>query len=184
MKKVLIIIVVLVLIIGALYFLIWRARPVVKPVEPSPQPVEAGAEQGGAVDSTQPVIDSVVLLQQELKNRARVFIERYGSYSSDANFANLEDLIPMMSESLANETKNYIAAQRAKEKVGQIFYSSTTRVLSIKFEDFIPDVSAVFTALCQQQETKDKTTNMVYKTVKLKMVFENNGWLIDSIIIQ
>ncbi len=179
MKKIFIIIVILVLIAGVLYFLIWRAKPVVRPVVPSTGPEGELPPEGGPA-SPLPVVDPIVLLKQELTNQARAFIERYASFSSDADFANLEDLLPLMSERLANETRNYIAAERAKPKTA-VFYGLTSRVLSIEIKDFVLDVSAIFSASCQQQETKGQTSAILYKTVNLKMIFENNSWKVDEI---
>jgi hypothetical protein len=181
MKKILIIIIILLLIVSALYFLIWRAKPVVKPfVSPNAsETTEAPVETGPILSSSEQEIDPTTLLKSELTIKARTFIERYGSYSSDAQFANLEDLLSLMSERLANETRNYIAQEKLKRPAE--FYGLTTKVLSIELKNFIPDASADFFASCQQQETRGKTTTISYKKTELKMIFENNSWKVDEI---
>jgi len=186
MKKIFIIIIILILIGGIFYFLIWRARLGTKPsssissqetVAPPPSSPET------EMDSATLIVEPLEILKQELTIRARTFIERYGSYSSDTDFANLQDLLPLMSNRLANETKNYLTTEKTEPKTRK-FYGLTTRVLSIEIKNIVPDVSANFSAFCQQQETKDKTTITFYKAAQLKMIFENNDWKVDSIEIQ
>lgn len=181
MKRLLIIIVILILIAGILYFLVWRAKPT-KVV--GPEVIAPPTSPESETTTSSPAIDPVVLLKSELTIRARAFIERYGSYSSDIGYVYLEELIPSMSQRLAEETRAYLNQKKSEQKTSQPFYGLTTKVLAIELKDFIPDVSADFFASCQQEETKGTATTIFYKKANLKMIFENNGWKVDEIIIQ
>jgi uncharacterized protein HemX len=59
-----------------------------------------------------------------------------------------------------------------------------TNVVSLNLDNFVVDEKAEFSGQVQQQETKDSKTNILYKTVKLVFVKENNQWLVDEIIIK
>jgi len=63
-----------------------------------------------------------------LESLASAFAERYGSFSSESNMANLKDLLNFMSAGLRTKTENYIASTHSSSE----YYGVTTKVLAVK----------------------------------------------------
>jgi hypothetical protein len=181
MKRLLIIIVILLVLGGIIYYLSTLGKP-----SPRSQitPSTGGTATLEKKAAETPTIDPIVKLKNDLTIQARVFIERYGSWSNQSNFENFEDLMPYMTEKLKAETQNLIKQYQASKIQHPKYYGLTTNVVSLNLDNFVVDEKAEFSGQVQQQETKDSKTNILYKTVKLVFVKENNQWLVDEIIIK
>jgi len=127
------------------------------------------------------VADSLVVFQKQLENKARFFIERYNTYSSDNNQENLRSLLPQVSAKLAKEIETRLMGENNQNDT---FFSLQTKVLSLDLLDFIDNEKAVFEGQIQAQETKGEITEIHYKTVILKFIYENTGWKVDGIEIK
>lgn len=183
MKKILIIVVILVLIAIILLFLSGQRKASVTNYQLSVtnrptinqevinqlvvQPEELTAEE------------KLTLLKNELVLKARNFAERYGSYSTDAQFANLRELKNEMSDRFWQATENYIS-QKEKDKITE-FYGISTKVLNIQEKEFSTD-QVVYLISTQRQETKGTTPKVFYQDLELRMIKENGGWKIDQIV--
>ncbi len=110
---------------------------------------------------------------------SKVFVERYGSYSNESDFANIKDVLPIMSEAFANRSQSFIDNNVAPEE----YYGVTTRVISVKADD-IDDGSEVGSAIIttQKEETKDSPQNseVRYQEIELEFVKEAGVWKVDS----
>lgn len=181
MKKILIIVLILVLIGVVFLFLASKKeakKPPVTNVSITNQEVAPVVNQPVAKTEELTAEEKITLLKNELKLKARNFIERYSSFSTDARFANLKELKDEMTDKLWRETESYISSKE-KEPI-QEFYSITTRVLNVK-EIFFSENEAKYLILTQRQEKKGTTENVFYQEVELKMVKENNVWKIDEV---
>lgn len=174
---------ILVLLLLLLAFLLWwflRPEPVAPVVTP-PAPT-----------TTLPTTDtesvSEIREQQEqeertntasLQSASKTFAERYGSYSTEAEFANLRDVLPLMSASLAAETEAFIeGATPAAE-----YYGVTTRVISVTV-DAVDETegTATVTVTTQREEAKGDIQNITvrYQDLRLTFVMENGTWKVSS----
>ncbi|OQX71458.1 hypothetical protein B6D52_01460 [Candidatus Parcubacteria bacterium 4484_255] len=124
------------------------------------------------------VADSLVVSQERLKSKARFFIERYNTYSSDNNQENLRSLLPHVSDGLAKKIE---ARLTEKIKQNDSFFSLQTKVLSLSLLDFIDNKKAIFTGQVQEQEAKEGATEVHYKPVILEFIYEGQEWKVNSI---
>lgn len=69
--------------------------------------------------------------EEELRRLVAAFAERYGSYSNQTNFGNLESLYVFMTSSFAKSTRDFVEAERKKGRDTSIYYGISTRVTSI-----------------------------------------------------
>lgn len=110
---------------------------------------------------------------------SKIFVERYGSYSNESNFANTKDVLPLMTQKLASASQNYID----NAKVPEGYYGITTRVVSVKVNSF-DESAGVGTLLVstQREESKDSPQNATvkYQDIELKFIKEAGVWKIDS----
>ena len=65
-----------------------------------------------------------------------------------------------------------------------IFFGIQTKVLSLDLSDFIDSEKAIFNGQIQEQETRREITEIHYKTVILKFIYENAEWKVDDIEIK
>ncbi|MBI2475529.1 hypothetical protein HYV69_03855 [Candidatus Uhrbacteria bacterium] len=175
--------IVLVLLLLILWFLWFLSRPE-KPVT-----VEKTVEtsQTNEETTTQPTLKEQQLKQeQDTRNQAagvtsvaKMFVERYGSYSNEANFQNLIDVLPLMTPAFAEETKNIIS----KSTIPETYYGVTTKVLIITVENI--DETKGFATIrlnTQRQISKDspQNTNVENQEILLELVRLEGVWKVTS----
>ena len=110
---------------------------------------------------------------------AKLFTERYGSYSNEADFQNIRDVIPLMSKTFAATT----TADLATKKIPTGFYGITTRVITVKVlkNDDKAGMALVDVDTQRQEETGSaQNTSVKYQTIELAFVKESGVWLVDS----
>ena len=110
---------------------------------------------------------------------AKVFVERYGSFSNEAQFANIRDVIALA-------TPSYAATLQAQADAGvpsAEYYGVTTRVISLTTEA-MDDVAgtARFTVNAQRTEAKGSAQNVTTKYQEIEVSLEKVGtdWKISG----
>lgn len=130
---------------------------------------------GGNMEQAQPQKDPE---QQAVESLARLFVERIGSYSSQSNFQNIDDLKPLMTarvQDWAEGLKNIAVDSSAYRGI-------TTRVLTLDMLDWNSNVSAAVKISTQRQEQTDGVEDRIYyQDVEVHLVYQDGGWLVDGI---
>jgi len=180
MKKkfiLIIIAIVIILIIIAVIILIQKDEPI-SDITPLNQE-EVSEEISSETEKEKEQVDQTAVLKSQLGLQARSFIARYGTYSSDNRYENLNMLLPQMSAKLAQKIVEEIAIKEEKQ---QGFFSSTTRIINLNLKSFDEKVEIVFIAQAQEQKVQSGQTNLIQKIIELSFVKENNQWKVDNII--
>lgn len=112
-----------------------------------------------------------------LKNTASRFVEIYGSYSSDASFANLKAIGGLVTDNL----KQSIQAVMDTAVPPAGFYGVTTKALLANIESQSTE-SAVVLVKTQRQElfSGQGEVQLRYQDIKVSLVRSNNSWLVDK----
>lgn len=168
---------VIVLVGGTILFLSQKG----KPVSESASPVagrEADSETESLKSDQTTTVDPLIILRSQLTLRARSFVERYGTYSSDSGYSNLKELLPQMSEKLAEEVLTRINQGLEQE---QGFFALATKVLSLNIKEIDPESKAVFFMQVQEQQMKPGQTDILYKSIELTSIKDGNEWKVDKI---
>ena len=115
--------------------------------------------------------------QTSLKNTALRFAEIYGSYSTDAKFANLKAINGLISESM----KQSVAADMAAGAPSQGFYGVTTRALLANIESETNE-TALVTVSTQRQElfSGQGELQLRYQDLRLTFVRQGEAWLVNK----
>lgn len=176
----LIILFLLLLILLLLWFLFGRkAAQETKSIEIEPIVEEITTEQ--------PTLKEQQLKEeQDTRNQsasaiavAKMFVERYGSYSNEANFQNLKDVLPLMTDSFAQWTNQFIVESTQPGT----YYGVTTSVLIVKVEK-MDDVTGIATILLNTQqeiaENSPQNTRIEYKEIRLELERVDDVWKVDS----
>jgi len=182
-KNILIVIIIILLVAGAILMLLNKKDIDIEPKEISVPGVSQEEKEDDILEESQEqnekkVADSLIVLQKRLENKARFFIERYNTYSSDNNQENLRSLLPQVSSKLAKKINDFLT-----EKVDQLdyFYAYQTKVLSLNLSDFIDNEKAIFKGQIQEQKTEGEVIKVNYRTVTLEFVYQNGEWKVDNI---
>jgi len=176
-KKIIIIAAIIILVVLGIIFLFW-GKKLSNKLGGQEKKVE---EKIPAIKvEEQKEIEPEVLKQQEeeekmdLNLKARNFIERVGSFSSDTKDLNLKEARSMMIETLFKKLQNDLEGELEANK--NDFYGKTTKVISQEMTEFGPEVRAHFKADVQIQETKEKDVNVYYQIAEITFLKQQDEW--------
>lgn len=165
------------LVLSALFvllFLAFRTAPAPAPA-PAEQPVaEAPAPAPLAPTPAQIERDQTAALQTV----AKTFVERYGSFSSESNYANIGDVLPLATVAFADVLRKQMQAGTPKEP-----YGVTTRVLVMKVDARNETAgTAKMTITTQREERKGMLALEIvrYQTIVLTFAKEKDVWKVAS----
>ncbi len=117
---------------------------------------------------------------------ARVFIERYGTYSNRNDFENITNVKPFMTNGLQKESDALIAKSGGSNaKNTDPFYGVTTTVLSVKSEQYSERKAAQIRVSTQRSEIKGTNEQRTFvQDVLVNMVYSDGSWKVDAIAWQ
>lgn len=189
-------IIIALIILALIALVLWLAlRP--RPTAPAPSNQAANVNVNAPkqlpasgsilnVNSEQPVVNQVPPPPPDpllaLKQLARTFAERYGSFSNQGFFENQTDLEPFMSASYAAVTEERISKELAKPRPDE-YHGFTTRALNVTVDSVDESAGqAVLTVKTQRQEFSTPTGDGVvtYQDITLGFVKEEGEWRLDS----
>lgn len=129
-----------------------------------------------------PVVTPEQKVQASLAAVAQIFTERYGSYSSESQAANLQDLLPLVTAGFRATLETQIATLQAASPA-KVLYGVTTRFLSASVTSIdTASGTATLVVSTQQEETKGSVANVSigYKKMDLTLKQVDGDWLVDS----
>ena len=109
-------------------------------------------------------------------NLSKVYIERYGSYSTDNPGKNLKDLEVLSTKDLWKILENRMETLQ----VGDEFFSVVTRAIGASFESYSKEKSVV-DVLVVKDENKNGEITRYDQTAQLVLIGDGNSWLIDDV---
>ena len=114
----------------------------------------------------------------EVESLARLFVERMGSYSTQSDFQNIDDVRKFMTPRVLQWAEEL----KEKEVDISVYQAVETRVLTVELLEWAPDSSAVIKTSTQRQEQSDAgITRIYYQDAEVHLVYRNGGWLVDGI---
>lgn len=104
----------------------------------------------------------------------KIFVERFGSFSSDNNNIHIKDVMPLVTNSMGSWVKTQAQPQNE-------FYSQTTVLVSSEVRSFEKENTAVI-GIGTQHTIEDKNGKRTeYKKGRVELVYANNDWLVDGL---
>lgn len=114
-------------------------------------------------------------------NLARSFAERYGSYSNQSDFSNIEELYSFMTASLRAEMEDFVATSRSNRNADEPYLGVTTRAISSRF---LTQSGARATVIVAAQRFERKGSaggeRTYYQDLELILVEETGVWKVDE----
>ncbi|MDZ4221756.1 MAG: hypothetical protein U1C18_02680 [Patescibacteria group bacterium] len=118
-------------------------------------------------------------LEREAEDVAVFFIERFGTYSSDAGFAYINDLSGFMTNAYLGELESFKQLGVSAEG----FYSVTAELAGMETEEFSPaQRSAQFRAILNRTELAGGSTDTYQQEAVIDMEQSGRGdWLVAGV---
>lgn len=165
-------ILVIIAVIVALFFLLRKpedGQEQILPDEQSPVVVDQDSFPNEPNSFENPIILP--------ETTVRGFVERFGSFSSESDFGNVEDVLPLVTTGLANElqqlTQTAIPASA--------YYGVSTRVIAMQSQGQT-ETEATFLVQTQREEAIDRPANnrVYYQDMEVSLVKEGDTWLVSG----
>ena len=121
-------------------------------------------------------------LEADLKATARIFAERFGSYSNESNYANFDTLADLVTPKLKSELEAQKAGLAA---AGNVYRGITTKALAAEITTYDATLGqAEITVVTQRQEAEGSSSNLsvYYQSLNLKLSRNANAWKIDQAV--
>ena len=177
--------IVLICLLLLLWILLTLRKPVITEDVVVSQPTENVIENN-QVNVQDQDLDAVAVESIEKRQKtasinslSKTFVERYGSYSNEANFENLKDVISMMAPEFAEYTQNIIDTSKSPDE----YYGITTRVITVNVEELDEVVgSAVVVLNTQREESKVSVSNrsVWYQKIRIEFLKMSGVWKVVS----
>ncbi|MFA5954837.1 MAG: hypothetical protein WC817_04880 [Patescibacteria group bacterium] len=172
--------IILVLVGGGLWYVGWFSG---KSLFSSFQTAQNKNNSGSSANNNTmptPVTPVVVTTETNVLRLARLFAERFGSFSTDEKFAGIEEIKPLMTDTFASWVENtYIPELKSRYPKG--FGAETTRVLHSTVVQQ-NDAAATVRVAVQRTVTSDSSGSLVKNTtLRVDMVKRGDGWLVNAV---
>ena len=122
--------------------------------------------------------------EEELRQIARSFAERFGSYSNQSDFSNINDLRMFMSQKMKNWAESFVREQREKKTNNDIYYGITTKSVSEKVQKYDKNSGQaeimVQTRRRESTGTRNNSSNVYNQEILFKFIKEKGAWKVDS----
>jgi hypothetical protein len=178
-------------IIYVLFFYNFNAQPAVKPpVQPAvtdnksagqpPTPKTTGEKK--IIDAGTPVAPKAVG-EEDLKQMAGLFAERFGSYSNQSNYRNLRDLEIFMTVKFAAWAEDFIKKQIESKEDTSIYYGISSKSISMTVNEFKAEEGvARIMVSTQRRESLATGANAAGFRQNIEIVFLKQGgvWKVDE----
>lgn len=173
----------LAVLLSALLFLLRMLRPAPEenraPQPPAPSTLTPSGNAVLPAPTTPEVAAPLTPVQVGATNTARLFAERVGSYSTEANFANVDDVKVMATTAYAVELER-IAQNARREALPGAYYGVSTRVLGTTVVTQT-ESEATINVLTQREEVQGEATapaTVRNQNMTVRLQREGDAWKI------
>jgi hypothetical protein len=183
-KRIVFVLGLIILVVVLLILMLWRLFA----KEPSATPIveQQPASIDEPIQQAEPQISPIAEQQRSeriesapITIQAKTFAERYGSFSNEAGFQNLYDVMPFMSQSFVDETQAFIDSATP----AQTYYGVTTRVITVNVVGIDETAGTATVELMTQREEANgspEKTSLKYQKLNLEFVKEGELWKVNS----
>lgn len=136
--------------------------------------VNATVNAATTVPAADPELESDVL---KLERLAKLFTERFGSYSSDALYQNILDLRPYMTNKMQVWAEDYVTVQLARGEAATVSRIVTT-VASMQEQSIAGTQASIL--LTTQRIESGTNQETYYQEIVIDFIKDGQDWLVDS----
>ena len=118
--------------------------------------------------------------KNKIRELARTFAERYGSYSNKNDFEHLANLLSWMTVTFKSTTENYIKTEKAKLTGEEDYFAVTSKVISIQVEVVNESGTLATVSLERTEKNEISNTDTYFQDLVLQFKKVNGLWKINS----
>lgn len=111
---------------------------------------------------------------------AQLFAERYGSYSNQGGYRNLQDLLPVMTASYRLETEELLEEVASNPPAIDYEGFTATRVSQEEISFNENAGTAVYEISLQQVKTTSTGSEILYRTLRVELRKVGDDWKVDD----
>lgn len=187
--------VVVLIILGISIFLMSNfGKKIVSPSTPAAQNLPSTTQTNNSPTNaaTQPVantptptipvnITSEDIEKNATKQLAKIFIERYGTYSTDSGSDNIRDVRSLVTPALWATLSARPGDTVVNENMAPsgVFYGISTQVFSMELINWLQD-SAMISLQLVRTEERNGTRAAKHQNTEINMVKQNGKWLVQN----
>jgi len=177
-KKIFWLVVIILVIIGVLFFfLIIRDKNTTNnQIQQGNETVPEFKAPSANVEFDPEAIPKKTATEFSVENLSRNYVERFGSWSTDNQLHNLEELIPLSSAQM----RVYLNSVEA-DYGNNDFKGVTTKSLSVKILSMDDDSAQVMVGTQRIETDKDLQENVYFQDAKVSVIKSGTTWLVDGI---
>jgi hypothetical protein len=167
-------VVILILLLILLLFIFRKPKVLVEDVQEPEQVVQVMPEVNPA-DIPAPGVVSASTV-------ARIFVERYGSYSSETDFANVDDVMALATPTYQTELEASVDGYRRQFDEDDGYTGISTIVIGMKTTSE-SEVATSFLVTTQREESVGSpgNTTLRYQDAEVGLVKSGDDWLINDL---
>lgn len=173
---------VIVVIAIILILLLWPRRGAVPAPEPSAPTAEEVLTPAPTPPAPPPVLTPAEKAEVSAETVGKIFVERYGSYSSESDLQNIADVLDLTTGRYRRVLENFIAETRAAG-APSTYYGVSTRVISVTTTALDDSAgTATLTIITQRDESRGsvRDSSVKYQTIILEVSQEDGTWKVDN----
>ena len=170
------ILIAILVILGLIALLVWYFMRSGSPVE---EP-DTDTDTTQQIDQgTEPSQIDVSTLPDRPETIARAFVERFGSFSSESGYGNIEDVLVLATDSLQNRLASL--AQDARSQDSDTYYGVSTTIVIMDLVENL-DSQRTYVITTQREEAIDNpgNTSIRYQDIELTLVSSADTWLVSD----
>lgn len=160
-----------------------RAQPATTDQATTTSETNLGSPAGSGVGGVPGAITGLTVKQptteamekNAAKQLAKIFIERYGSYSTDSDYQNIREIQPIVTDKLWS-----VLSKRLSAPVTGAFVGVTTHAIAASLTSWKKDASAVVDMQITQTEIRDGAERQYQRTATVNLVKSGGLWLVDT----
>jgi energy-coupling factor transporter transmembrane protein EcfT len=175
-------ILVIVLFVGLMIWWKWPAEQTQAPVPSSTtSSITPSPSKSTNTGTSVPEVEKEPVVQETSPNTvARTFVERLGSYSTEADAVNIEDILPMATASFQKNLEALV--REARETSDGAYYGVSTIVITAPKTVSSTATKVVLSLTTQREETIDTpgNTTVSYQSITVTLVKSGMTWLVDD----
>jgi len=173
--EIIVAIVIILALILLLFFLL--RKPAAEEVVPEPVQDFPTTADGRVIERVSEVASDTI--EAPVDAIARTFVERFGSFSSDVDYINVEEVKQLATTGLAVQLDTLLANVRGE--TSSSYYGVSTRVITLDVTTN-SETSATVEITTQREESIDSPSNtsVRYQDITLDLTKSGDKWLVSS----
>ena len=178
-NKILIVVGILVIILILLLLWFLRGRAPATTPQPVTTPHPTTTVSPAVTPAAQQAAVAAKVQNAGVETVAKLFVERYGSYSTEAQFQNVKDVLPIVTAAYGAQ----LQAQIAGAPTPTAYYGVDTVVLSVAVDQMDDAAGTAHAKVStQRNESKGSPQNVTvsYQTMVLTFAKEGGQWKVAS----